>query len=230
MFPLPRVLVILVAFPALSHLFSWAFTAQKSAKLHVNKSSTYAKIPSTSFLKWYCKKTKGKKQKYFPCFVHPKPEERLSGTNHPPPKEGEVLIEYLGYHWSDAKTIQFVPETHLKSFYFESDDTTCWAKDPMESHLAAIKKQKALQANPGLNLRTEELVLQFLLDFVRERERETAAVAATENDDDDVSVASSSQNSPMNSPVRKPAPRKQPAAASAVRQVKTLRAGDVIAY
>jgi len=187
----------------------------------------YNKITSTSLLKWYCEKTKGRDKKFHPCFVHPNFEERISGLQLQQPKKDEVLIEYLGLHWSDAKKLQIVPKRKLEPFDFDGDGDANWSQRPMKTHLAAIKNQKAFQSNKELKLRTEELVLRNLLDDVRKREKKKAtAKASDDDDDDDISEASSS---PVNSPVRISAPRQRPTAPTA-NQVKTLRAGDVISY
>jgi hypothetical protein len=174
---------------------------------------------------------------YIPCGVRVNLDERMGlGIRFFP---NDKLVRFAGVNYSSSGVLDRVSPKNLVPYFGGEGDPTKWSAEFMQMHLDSIRGEQKFQENTELNLRVEELALQYMLDEVlsRHKEKECQKAAAA------VSKAAESENIPpklypaqwkdpvCGSPKPATATQHVPFAVALETQAKQkLRAGDVIEY
>jgi hypothetical protein len=194
-------------------------TAKRKAQLYVASSKAFAEITHPSMLKWACIK-----KKHHPCFVHPRPEQRISGTDlQKPSSSNHRLVVFLGRKSIDSDKIQFVSERQLEpynqNYHNNHDDPVSssypdeWNPKFMQSYMKQISNHSVFgkqNNDSGLELRTEYWVLQYLVQSVLERHKRQQQQNDQQNQEKNDAIENSDNEDTSSPKSPPPSPKNEP--------------------
>jgi hypothetical protein len=130
-------------------------------------------------LRWHCGPIKSKSKIAFPCYICPDVDEASAGRfgEIKVTKRNDTLVKFLGCKCSYRDKVQAVPANQLEPYYDENEEggSTTWSQSKLKIFRASLESQKVYQTDKKkIDLRTEELALQFLLDAILKREQDEA--------------------------------------------------------